>query len=238
MREPLYYKTYKALKDKIEQGVYNVGDLLPTEIELENIFKVSRITIRKAVEMLSNDGYIVARQGKGTEVLNHKTTQKLNYVTSFAETLLREGYHVSSKNLSVDFLKPPNDVLADLKINSDNRVVRIYRIRMCNGKPIAIMINYLIADSVIGIEEKINEYDSLYSLLNKEYNIYFDSAVEKIGARLASPTEADILQVKEGTALLTSRRVSSFKGTPMEVVISTIVADKYEYNVYLKGLPE
>ncbi len=234
---PLYYKVYNALRNKIEAGEFSKGDLLPTELELENLFKVSRITIRKAIEMLSNEGFVATRQGKGTEVLDPKTTQKLNSVTSFSETLLEKGYNVSSKNVQIELIKPPGRVASELKIDLDTEVVRVYRIRLANDKPIAIMINYLRAEMVPGIESKINMADSLYRFLETEYNIVFDSAVENIGARAAGTTEAEMLQIPEGAPLITSRRVTSADGKPIEVVVSSIVADKYEYKVFLKGRP-
>ncbi|MBA7478272.1 HTH-type transcriptional repressor NagR [subsurface metagenome] len=235
MKELLYYKVYRVLKEKIENGEYIKGDLLPIETELQRMFNVSRITIRRAVGMLSSEGFLVVMQGRGTEILDPKTTQKLNYVTSFAETLIERGFHVTSKVVSFDFVIPPKEVVVELKIDPTTKIIRIHRLRLANDKPIAIMINYLLTDYVVGIENKIGLYDSLYTLLKAEYNVVFDSAIENIGARMASSIEADMLQVSEGTPLLTSRRISFMKGKPIEAVFSSIIADKFKYTIYLKG---
>ena len=83
MREvPAYRKVYTELKRQIKDGGYPAGTLLPTESELEAQFSVSRTTVRKAVSLLAGEGYLSVRQGRGTEVLDISTTQKLNHISS------------------------------------------------------------------------------------------------------------------------------------------------------------
>ena len=74
MRNPAYFVVYEAIKNWIFSGKYKPGDLLPPEPELIRQFAVSRTTIRKALEMLSHESLIVARQGIGTIVLDYHTT--------------------------------------------------------------------------------------------------------------------------------------------------------------------
>ena len=66
---PLYYSIMEIIKDSIINGIYPVGSLLPTETEFENQFNVSKITIRKAIELLEMDGYVSKKSGKGTTVI-------------------------------------------------------------------------------------------------------------------------------------------------------------------------
>ena len=84
---PAYKEVYSKLKEELKEGIYPAGSLLPTESELEKIFHVSRTTIRKAISILSLEGYVKTKQGYGTEVLNIFTVQKLNQITSITETL-------------------------------------------------------------------------------------------------------------------------------------------------------
>lgn len=232
---PLYRKVYLALRDRIEQGEYPKGSLLPTESELEDLFNVSRVTIRKAIELLSSEGYVVTQQGRGTEVLDHKTSQKLNFISSFTETLLERGYEVTSKDCSIEKTIPPISVAADLEIDSDSKVTRLYRVRLANDKPIAIMINYIKSEIAPDLENRYRDSESLYQTLERHYGVSIDTAVETISARVASMTEADILRIPEGAPLLVSKRITYSNGKPFEVVKSTVVADGYEYSVFLKG---
>lgn len=234
---PLYYKVYNILRNKIEEEEYEKGELLPTEPELQKQFGVSRVTVRKALEMLANEGFIMAKQGKGTVVLDPKTTQKLNLVTSLTETLIEKGYDVSSKNVQIEYLKAPSYIYSELGLESNIDLVRVYRIRYANDNPIAITINYLLPELVPGIEQKKNKINSLYHLLETEYCIKIDSAIEKISSVIAGVTEAEILQIPYGTSLLTSKRVVYSENRPIGVDITSIIANKYEYSVYLKGRP-
>ena len=77
---------------------------------LEAEYGVSRTTVRKAIDLLSKDGLVSAKQGRGTEVLNPKASQKLNYITSFSATLLSRGGQVYSKGTHIDLVLPPHHV--------------------------------------------------------------------------------------------------------------------------------
>lgn len=238
-RLPLYYKVFKTLKSQIEEGEYKEGDLLPPEPQLEKRFCVSRITIRKAIEMLEQMGLVTRKQGKGTIVRNPKTVQSLNYITSFTETLIQKGLQVSSRNISVKLVTPCAKIASLLNINTDQKAIKIERIKYADGKPIAIMTNYLLPWIVPGIESKIPRLNSLYRLLEEDYNIELANAIEYIGACQADESEAEQLGVEPGTVLLTSRRITYDKeGRVIEVAILKIIASKYEYCVYLRGRPE
>ena len=99
---PAYQRVYNALKARILEGDYGVGELLPSEPELERQFGVSRTTVRKAVENLSREGFVLAQQGRGTVVLDFSTRQNLNEVTSISETLERKGFTVVPKSMYID----------------------------------------------------------------------------------------------------------------------------------------
>jgi len=101
---PVYKKVYLTLKKDIREGRYPTGSLLPTEYELELEFDVSRTTIRKAIGLLSSEGYVKKKQGYGTEVLDYSTTQKLNYLTSTSETLKAKGVKVTTRGMVISRL--------------------------------------------------------------------------------------------------------------------------------------
>ena len=134
-----YESVYNAIKNAIINGEYIIGELLPPEPALEKKYGVSRITIRKAVELLSNNGYVVVKQGRGTTVTDPNTTQKLNYVTSFSETLKSYGYKLSTNDLHIDEVVPPESVLTNLGLDSGTAVTRIQRLLIANDKPISIV---------------------------------------------------------------------------------------------------
>ena len=99
---PRYLWVYNSLKSQIEAEDFKVGDYLPPEPELQQTFQVSRTTVRKAVEMLSQQGFVFIRQGRGTEIIDFKATQKLGFVTSFSETLREKGFTVTQADIRAE----------------------------------------------------------------------------------------------------------------------------------------
>lgn len=95
-RIPAYRAVYFSIKRAIQEGSYKPGDLLPCEADLENIYSVSRTTIRKAISILTSEGYLDVKQGRGTIVLDTSTTQRLNSITSITETLIKRGHKVTT----------------------------------------------------------------------------------------------------------------------------------------------
>ncbi len=236
-RIPVYLRVYTKLKEQIRSGEYQPNDTIPPEYELEKQFNVSRITIRKAVSMLSDEGLVFVKQGKGTIVLDPKTLQKLNYVTSFTETLKQKGYEVSSRSVHVDEVVPPHGILDKLGIKRGSSVIRIQRIQVANGTNIAIMENYLNKDSFPDLIEKSGNIISLYAFIESNYNIVINSATEYITAIASDFTESELLGISVGTPLLLVRRITYSEGKPIEYAILKIIADKYEYSISLRERP-
>ncbi len=234
---PRYLRVYGSLKNQMETGDYKVGDFLPAEPELQKLFNVSRTTVRKAVELLAQEGFLSIRQGRGTEVLDFKATQKLQYVTSFSETLREKGFAVRSRDVTLDFVAAPRSVAADLKIGADTRLVRIKRVTLANGKPIAIMLNYLLPELVPGIEKRIASMKSLYAFLEAEYNVRIEAGTDFISAKVATTEESKKLAVPPNSPLLVVKRITYSLGRPIEVSIVQVVADRYEYCVQSKHRP-
>lgn len=234
---PRYLRVYNSLKTQVEAGEFKVGDYLPPELELQRLFNVSRTTVRKAVELLSREGFVSIQQGKGTEVLDFKTTQKLQYVTSFSETLREKGFTVHSREIELDFVAVTRTLAVDLKVETGTKLVRIRRVTLANGKPIAIMVNYLLPELVPGIERRIGFMSSLYAFLEAEYNVRIEAATDYISAKAASAQEAEKLQIPVDSPLLVVKRITYSRGQPIEIALLHVVADRYEYSVQCKGRP-
>ena len=234
---PRYLLVYGSLKSQMEAGDFKVGDFLPAEPELQRLFNVSRTTVRRAVELLAQEGFVSIQQGKGTEVLDFKATQRLQYVSSFSETLQEKGFNVRCREVTADCIPAPRRIAADLKLEPDARVVRIQRVTLANGKPIAIMVNYLLPELVPGIEKRISAMKSLYAFLEAEYNVRIEAGTDFISAKAASTEESNKLEVPANSPLLVVKRITYSRGRPIEVSVVRVVADRYEYCVQSKDRP-
>lgn len=230
-----YMTVYLSIKKLIKEGAYKPGMLLPTERDLEKIYAVSRITVRRAIAMLSDEGYVKVVQGKGTEVRDISTTQQLNTVTSITETLKRKGYNIKVEGVNIQLVQPPEIVREKLKLEPDVTVYLIQRILYADDKPIALMKNYLVKDQIPGFEQYAGKFVDLYNFLENTYGVVVTEADDTFSAVNADYLEAQVLQLKQGAALLRSRRIGYTENGPFEYVDNKLFGDRYEFSIHMTG---
>src|SRR5699024_91642 len=102
---PLYHQIKDTLVSRISDGVWQAGDLIPTEVELMKEFEVSRTTIRQAISILVHEGLLEKRQGRGTTVKSMKLIGSLGRLTGFAEEIMERGYLPKSRLLKAEHRK-------------------------------------------------------------------------------------------------------------------------------------
>lgn len=233
---PLYYQVKESLLAEIRTKQFKVGDLIPSEAELQEKFKVSRITIRRAIQELVQEGHLYTQQGKGTFVSRPKASQELNLITSWAETMIALGMHPETKIVKYSEEPAPVNVAKLLNIPIGALIYRLERLRYADGEPTCIMTNYLVPAIVPGFLEKGLKGESLYEMLEKSYNIVLSRAEETVEAKAAKVSEASMLNIKRGSPLLYATRVTyDITDRPVEVVISISRADRYSYKIKLTG---
>lgn len=234
-KTPAYIRVYSALKGKILDGEYGIGDLMPPEPELERMFLVSRTTVRKAVEMLSQEGLVAAKQGKGTTVLDYHTTQNINQVSSLSQTLEEKGCNVYCKNMYITTVAASARVASELQVERGSSVILIQRLQIADNKPIAIFKNYLIPEMVPDIENYVGKFAHLYDFLEEHYGLLIDAARDRISARSATFEEASMLDVPVGTALIYLSRVCYSGGRIVGADHCRILGSRYEFEVHMSG---
>lgn len=231
---PAYAKVYNAIKKEIADGEYAAGELIPTEPELEKKFNVSRTTVRKAIELLSQEGFVQAKQGRGTIVLDCKTKQNISTgaVSTLFDTLTKSGHKVYPKITYVDIIEAHANLAKELEISENDKVARVQRIQTADGKPFAILKDYIPYYLASGIEKTTDPIISLFDFLEVNYHIMVDSTHVRISAKNADFTEAEMLQIPIGTALVYFKRVCyDASGRAVCSNISSTVGDKYEVEI-------
>ena len=167
---PLYYQVKESLLEKIKSNQFKVGDLIPSESELQEEYNVSRITIRRAIQELVQEGHLYTRQGRGTFVSKPKVSQELNLITSWAETMAAMGMRPETKRIEYFEEPAPVNIARLLDIPIGDKVYRIERLRYADGEPTCIMTNYLTV-ACRGSLYWIKGSESLYETLEKHYSI-------------------------------------------------------------------
>src|SRR3954447_18057502 len=107
---PLYDQLKQILKDAIGQGVYKSGEKLPNETELCDLYGVSRITVRRAIQDLADDGFLERKQGKGTFVTRTKITRELVSIDGFTDFSKQMGKTPSKRTISCEEIKATPEI--------------------------------------------------------------------------------------------------------------------------------
>ncbi len=232
---PLYLQLKEILKERIEKHM-SPGDVIPIEIEIEKEFGVSRMTVRKAIDELVDEGLVVKQQGRGTFVQQPKITQDVGTIFSWTEEMRNKGKSTETRDLEIREVTPSRKLAEALRLGKNERIVCLKRIRYTEGEPLAIMINYLRLNYVPGLLDNGLQSESLYEDLEQIYHIKLVEADETISAREATDLEALTLQIPPGSAVLHIMRTSYLaNGIPVEVVDMTARADRYQYFAKLTG---
>lgn len=158
----LYQRVASDIKKNILSGKYEVGTLIPTENELEKMYKVSKITIRKAVELLVGEGYLVKKSGIGTTVISNNLFNKLSKARSFS-SIVDENGSLTKKILEIK-LVPPTGTPFENDINQ--HILYIKRLYSLNDKPFIVFEHYL---PNVAIQEELKNlrHKSLYKILQE-----------------------------------------------------------------------
>lgn len=232
-KQALYLTVYGILKQEITEGHLKVGTLLPSEQELEAQFKVSRTTIRKAIGLLKDEGYLDVRQGRGTTVQDITTTQKLLHISSISETLRNNGHEVSVRSMSITEIQAP-DSLSDYFVPG-TPLYYLERVMCSDGVPINYSSTYLLAELIPHFEQYLNTFCGLYRFLETKYHIQMTSATETLSASAANFVEAQLLNIPQESPMLISKRVTNIGDTCFEYGINRLVGSRYKYTVHMSG---
>lgn len=236
-RIPAYKEVYNKILKDIRNGVYPKNTLLPTEPQFEELYGISRTTVRHAISLLSKNGYIKVTQGRGAEVVDRSIVQQLNCVSSVTETLTAQGYDIVNRNVGIVLMSASEYLKKLLQMGENEQIWQLQRVKYAGNKPVAILINYIREKYAPDMDkhEKQLEAGGLYRLLEEEYSINIHHAEDFLSAAAAEFVEAQMLQVDTGAPLLVSRRLVYTEKEPFEYEITKLVSNVYEYHVSLTG---
>lgn len=142
---PLYKQIADDLLEKINTGVFKEGELIPKEVDLaEKYYKVSRPTIRKAIEMLVNEGYLERKKRRGTVVKKKKIVQEFAQILeSFDDQMLRKGLQPRTVVLYFNKDKANEEVSKNLELKKGEEVYKLIRLRYAGEDPNVLVTTYL-----------------------------------------------------------------------------------------------
>lgn len=234
---PAYYQIQQVILEKIQSGVWPVKSRIPSERELSEQFNVSRMTMRRALSELVLQGVLTREVGRGTFISEPKITQTLGQLTGFSTDMEGRGIRPSSRVLSVGIEPAALNLASMLKVEIGAALLRIERLRMADGEPLAVERCYLPYQRFHELlEEDLSR--SLYGILNEKYQVIPSRASQKIRADNASRQEIKTLQMPRSAPVLHLTRLTYDQfGQPFEFVESAYRSDKYVFDVELLAQP-
>ena len=231
---PLYFQLKQILHRGILQGVYQKAQQLPSERELQNIYGLSRMTIRRALSELVNDGFLIRQPGRGSFVTRPRLQDRVGRLTSFSEDMQLRGLDSHSKILAVR-LVTDEDVAFQMGINAGEELVKLERVRLVEGEPMALQTAFLRHRYCPGLTDAALLGGSLYETLEERYGLYIARAEQTWEARPAKAREAELLQIEQGLPVLRLERLTFLAdGAPVEYVRSTYRGDRYRFTAEMR----
>lgn len=226
---PLYRQLIRKIRSDIAGGVYPVNSRIPSEQELCDTYNVSRVTVRKALQELSQEGILRRHQGKGTFVSTPRTCQNLNHINSFSESCRTQGLMPATRVLHCQLVSPDKDDLETLLVKPEDTMVETYRLRLADGMPVTLETNrypmtfeWLMNADLSG---------SLYELF-RNHEIEPFQATHSLSMVKASEAEARILEIPAGTPLMNLYEVVyDSHGSPLYSSRQLIRGEKFVFKV-------
>ena len=222
---PLYLQVANMLSDGIAGGEWRANQALPSERALSELLAISRVTARKAIDMLCERGMLTRKRGSGTYI-TPRLEQPLSRLTSFSEELRQRGFTAGSRWLQRDIGAAAPLELLSLGLSPHMPVARLRRLRTADDVVMAIETTTI---PVLYLPDPRQVSDSLYGYLESRGTIPM-RALQHIRAVNASAEQARLAQIREGEAMLHITRVSYLdNGAAVELTHSYCRSDYYEF---------
>lgn len=232
-REPKYFQVKDSIKHMILSGNIRSGGRVPAESKLCEIYGVSRITVRKALDELQNEGYLFKIQGKGTFVSKEQIEQRLSKFYSFSEEIKKRGMKEYASVLKYSRTAADAHTAKRLQIAEGDLLWRVYRIRFTDEVPYAIETSYIPVSLVPDMTRERISNDGLYRTM-ASLGVNVDSASEHFMAVNLRGEQAKLLEVREDAAAIRLVRVTYSGQQAVEYCICLVRGDFFNYSVELK----
>jgi GntR family transcriptional regulator len=224
----LYEQIASLLREEINNGLYEPSGKLPSEAELCKRFDVSRVTVRLALDKLTDEKAVERKQGKGTYATGKQLRHGLDHLRSFHDSLVMQGLHPTMKLLSRDVVAVP-DKLRTLIGNKEKNCLLLQRLHVVDREPIALGRSYLPVE-VESVSWEMTEQKPTYSILEELTGLPVARADLAIKVGAADRELAKTLGLKVGSPLLVMERMSYFpNGACCDYSIFFIRPERYEF---------
>jgi GntR family transcriptional regulator len=208
---------------------------LPSERGMCEMWGFNRVTLRSAIQRLVVEGKLYHRRGSGTYVAKPKLIRNLQDLKSLSMLAEENGQTITNNVLSVGIIESNKQITHKLHIPLGHKVYTLTRLRFLDEEPSVIETTFLDCERFKSLPEHDFSVESLYSVIEKEYNIQIVKGEEKVGITYATSYEAELLGINEGDAVFfLTGVVYDLQDIPIEYFKSILRSDKIKFASVLK----
>ena len=231
-----YLDVVEGLRAQLARGDVAAGGALASESEIGAAFGASRATVRKALELLRNDGLVFSRRGSGWFAAHDPVHQALGRVTTVEAALEAVGAVPQRRVLQFAFEPANSEVAGELRIVTQAEVLRVHRLNLADGQPFALVTVWLPGDLGRYLSRAEVEIATFYDLLPLR-GVELGRAIQHVGAAIATADDAHHLNIDRGAAMLTGRRVTFDRhGVPVLFSLHRYPAERTSIEIELPSL--
>lgn len=224
---PAYQRIQSAIRKRIEAGQLRSGDAVASERDLAKIHQVSLMTARHALATLEREGIVERRRGIGTFVAPPKI--HFNKLMSYTEQMAGRSLAVSSKVLFARIIFDEQEVAARLALPPNSGVIKLERLRHTSDEPFALETCYLSAAAFPNLLTTPLGRESLFKIMERDYQVELGYADEEVDATAADPRTAELLGLLRRDPLLRIRQlIYSTKGNTIMYVQGFYRSDRHK----------
>jgi len=205
---PLYIQIAESLLDRIESQELTPGSRLPAERELSKTLGVTRATVRQALTLLEERGFLHRRQGRGTFIASPKIERQASKLVPFTKGMQLRGYKTKNRLIALQLIPAEVSLAAELAIPVGESVFFIHRLRLINKEPVMIERLWVPSSRFPGLDRFDFEQRSLYEVMETEYGKKVMLARQSLEPVAAMDYEAELLGLKPGAPLMLERRLA------------------------------
>ncbi|MCQ8261240.1 GntR family transcriptional regulator [Streptococcus suis] len=234
--KPLYLQLVDTLEIMIRDNM-EPNEKLFSERELTQVYGVSRITVRLALQELEKRGLVYKKHGKGTYVSEiSNSAVDLSQAYSFTEQMRRIGKIPSTKILSFSTILVTDFIAQQLQISLGNQVFELERLRLADGIPMMLERTYVPVEIFPQLSKERLEELPLYEIFFEDYGQQIRLAEEEFYASIALDNEANLLRIPNSSPVLhLIRKTYNDRNRLIEFTFSIARGDQFRYKVSHQG---
>jgi len=232
---PKYLQISAWLKELIQNGRYQPGEKLPSEVALSQVCGVNRNTLRQAIAELATMGLLRKEKGTGTFVAQTpvELRHKLEHILSFTDLMRDSGIEERTKILSKKMATADEDIARALFLGPSKKVIVVRRVRAGDGIPLIYEESYLPRDIFDGIQD-MDLAGSMYKIMTEHFKVSLSRSKQTISAVNLNLNIASILELKKNTAGIFIESLTFDENSiPIELLYSYHRGDKYKLEIEL-----